>query len=674
MSDEARNTLRAWLGITTLEDALADHAGRIRALELAPAPPDHTPDITALQGKAADHEARLRVLELAPPPIIVPPDDPVPPEPDPIITPPPAPPPSGWVARATTPPTPVRWWDPASGSDSNDGLTRATAWKSLPYAAAQTLSASGPNVLGVVPKTYTVATTGSVAVNHGSTSSPSWRYYMAALENVHAPAENRLWIMAPEAQEREAIFLTGGIGALRIKGCSYITLWGLTARSADDANADRANSVIGCGGSSHIHTIRCLVSKANNAGNQSCFGNTNSQYAYLEECEAYDTYRHLYAFQNADHFHVRRCYGNGRSAVALAGADYSAGSFFREVNAYRARWGLYENCVLEGEAIHPIQADFRTQGVVGHGHLFYGGIMFGAGRAFPTFYRKAGSHYLLKFKHMVALEHRSGTWNSLATDTKYGSDFAWFENFTIVNGTGGAIRADTGSFDGRGAAEYEALTGEAPITWRTQHKNHVVWGNAFGYVELKNTGLQRTLSHSLFYDNGGTAPWGGSIEAGKTYSDAVLVSNIFTNSLNTNPAWGTFGVGTDKSVVFVPSGHPVLEGAGDGVGIDGNMGATILYRHEGNVNASAPPTENLTDKPLWNPATGQFPHGAVIAGHNDQDAAGAYNANRSLHTFHTRIGMASATVLAAAYPSDDPVPPDHRTRYLSPVGHDDAEH
>ena len=39
MSDEARNTLRAWLGITTLEDALADHEARLRVLELAP-PPD----------------------------------------------------------------------------------------------------------------------------------------------------------------------------------------------------------------------------------------------------------------------------------------------------------------------------------------------------------------------------------------------------------------------------------------------------------------------------------------------------------------------------------------------------------------------------------------------------------------------------------------------------------
>ena len=35
MSDQARASLREWLGITTLGDVTVSHAGRIRALESA---------------------------------------------------------------------------------------------------------------------------------------------------------------------------------------------------------------------------------------------------------------------------------------------------------------------------------------------------------------------------------------------------------------------------------------------------------------------------------------------------------------------------------------------------------------------------------------------------------------------------------------------------------------
>ena len=45
-----------------------------------------------------------------------------------------------------------------------------------------------------------------------------------------------------------------------------------------------------------------------------------------------------------------------------------------------------------------------------------------------------------------------------------------------------------------------------------------------------------------------------------------------------------------------------MKRAGDG-GAD--IGATILYRYQDGV---------LTNMPLWNPTTGKFPHGALVAG------------------------------------------------------------
>jgi len=52
-------------------------------------------------------------------------------------------------------------------------------------------------------------------------------------------------------------------------------------------------------------------------------------------------------------------------------------------------------------------------------------------------------------------------------------------------------------------------------------------------------------------------------------------------------------------------------------GIDGDkngedIGANIPYRYQDGV---------LTEQPLWNPATGESPHGAIVAGVNDVSGA-----------------------------------------------------
>jgi len=569
--------------------------------------------------------------------------------------PPPPPPPGTWVERATTPPTPVRWWDPKDGSDSNDGTTPAKAWKTLNHAITNTLLAPGANVIGVVAKTYTTTDTGT------STDTLSGGTCMVSVKNIKAPANNRLWIVAPESQEREAIFLTGGHGGLYFEYCENISLWGLTVKGA--TNHDAPNTVVSLFSTQRsvsMHAYRCLATDCNLARDQSCFGNQYGQYAYYEECEAYSFFRHAFSFVFADHCHVRRCYANARGAVATANnPSYSAGAYHREgVNGYRARFHLVENCIFEGLTQVSVQCQYiDSLGGVwanrGYNQLWLGGLTYGAHRLLPNMWRRSGTHWQNLFKHWVMVAPHANNSDTGALDQQYGTDFARYQNCTVVNSTqGGGIRGDTGNHDGSGATEYQQITGEAPVTWRVRHKNHVIWGNKWAYREARNTGLQRYLSHCLLYGNGGTDPWTNISEAtSKKFTDADLVTHVFTDSLNVDPEWGTYGVGADKSVVFVPHNHPTLAGAGDGVGIDGHMGATVLFRYEGNVNEGAFPTENLTSTPLWNPTDGRFPVGAVIAGYNDQDSAGDHAINRSAHTFYQRMGMDSATVRAAAYPT-----------------------
>jgi hypothetical protein len=60
-----------------------------------------------------------------------------------------------------------------------------------------------------------------------------------------------------------------------------------------------------------------------------------------------------------------------------------------------------------------------------------------------------------------------------------------------------------------------------------------------------------------------------------------------------------------------------------GVGKNGeDIGANILYRCQDGV---------LTEQPLRDPATGEFPHGAIVTGVNDVPGASAFNVHQRLH-------------------------------------------
>ena len=71
--------------------------------------------------------------------------------------------------------------------------------------------------------------------------------------------------------------------------------------------------------------------------------------------------------------------------------------------------------------------------------------------------------------------------------------------------------------------------------------------------------------------------------------------------------------------LWLPDASPLK-----GAGLNGaDIGATILYRYKNGV---------LTNVPLWNPTTGEFPHGALVAGVNDV-------AGQSLFDVHKRLNV-----------------------------------
>lgn len=104
--------------------------------------------------------------------------------------------------------------------------------------------------------------------------------------------------------------------------------------------------------------------------------------------------------------------------------------------------------------------------------------------------------------------------------------------------------------------------------------------------------------------------------------------NSFKNLRNYYPS-SDISWGTHKTVdpllgsclVWIPDSSPMK-----GAGINGkDIGANILYRYENGLQ---------TTLPLWNPSTGEFPHGAIVKGINDV-------LGQSLFDVHKRLNVNS---------------------------------
>ena len=77
-----------------------------------------------------------------------------------------------------------------------------------------------------------------------------------------------------------------------------------------------------------------------------------------------------------------------------------------------------------------------------------------------------------------------------------------------------------------------------------------------------------------------------------------------------------------------------------GAGTNGeDIGANILYRYQDGI---------LSDVPLWDPSTGEFPHGALVKGINDV-------AGQSLFDVHKRLNVNSnGCTFPVGYGKGDP--------------------
>ena len=126
----------------------------------------------------------------------------------------------------------------------------------------------------------------------------------------------------------------------------------------------------------------------------------------------------------------------------------------------------------------------------------------------------------------------------------------------------------------------------------------------------------------FFCDGMVTSSWSGNHMNAFAHS----LQNFGPGSATTPPYSNPHGAWNNASeidprlganMVHVPAASPMWLPSGECIG------ATILYRYEGGA---------LTTQPLWDPATGAFPHGTLVPGVNGPlDGRGIANVHRRLN-------------------------------------------
>lgn len=476
-------------------------------------------------------------------------------------------------------PDPAAWPAPThyiapDGSDANPGTSPDAPWRTFDHAIAQLRPG---DALGVMDGVYEPQTTGLIHVDCTAG---------AAKGTAEAP------ITVRAVNQRQATLRSDGIvTAINARGAEYWDFFGFVATGAD-READRGNyHVVGIDNSRFISVKRCVIAHANRTGwnaNNQLHSIRYSTDVMVEECEYYGHHRHALSLWKSHNCTARRNYINPRHHRGPDARGDEAIVF------YQSSWCIAENNISEGFNLgFQAHGGVTFDGLPGGSHnQFLGNISIDAYNATRTDSRLK-PHDEIKpavgnvFRDFLVLRpQRFGIWLSSTTDTLV-------ENATVIDGASDGFVADE-----RGDGPCEDVPGGCSFTLR----NSLIAGCEGAGV--RTTYPQWLVQYCVVTDNGGgdfVTEGGGEVRHALDLQQAGI------------------GLGEGQCAVYVPDGSAL-----SGAGADGaDVGANVIYRYiDGEI----------TDEPLWDPATGEFPHGATVRG-----ISGI--AGDSVFDVHTRLNV-----------------------------------
>ena len=378
--------------------------------------------------------------------------------------------------------------------------------------------------------------------------------------------------------ERKALIAGDGLSnAVDVKNVSFWNFEGLRVKSAQNQSATGTNgNVIKVWDSTNLQFRRLLLTHNNRWLNTHLLALIRCEHVLVEESEFYYYHRHAIDVGKTNNSVFRRLYGNSRGHANLSGGFRSGWPNHGEVlvTIYPGSNNIVENSISEGNSmVVDIQA---TSASVNN-----------------------------KFLGLISLNDDMGaTLRARGTGSGKMAHDTQFENFLVVNPKNHGLYA-------RG-------------TKNTKVTNASLIGGKIGFIADWQYGREGDGVYSAFLTN---------VLAMNTSSSGVRTIdhdnwlykyiNFFNNNLDFN---SDKYIRDDKALepkmgtckVFIPKNSP-LKGKGEG-GAD--IGANILYRYE---------KGKLTDQPLWDPRTGEFPHGALVRGVNDIPGSSLFDVHKRLN-------------------------------------------
>ena len=475
----------------------------------------------------------------------------------------------------------VTYYLSPAGDDSNPGTTPARPWQSF----EKVLNASKPLRAGdavvLLDGTYTRQTTGLPHVDcrtdgnarNGTPGQP---------------------IVIRAQNERQAVLQSDGHAAgFAMEGCSWWRVEGLRAASCDADAPQNGGYPVRLSKVDHVTLKRLLGSHNNRRQNTHVFAVEDSTNVLLEECEAYFFHRHAFSIWRSRFVTIRRCYANSMRYGELGCCSSIDNRAYGDeaFSLYGTSDSIIENSISENEAngfqIHGIASPIDPSGSGGRNNRILGSVSLGDSVPLLVSSRMVGGTYH-NAEGTVIRDFIAANMSGAGIYVR-GAAGTLVEHATLYGSRGaGGLVADGGDPGLGGSCASSNPAGCSLIARTVLSLGHrhghgfLVSGHENWLIEWSNASRNRV-------DYGWPEP---------SEDDAGHIRHSRTVDAP------EMGLGSGQCLIRIPEGS-ALKRAADGAR---DIGATIVHRYRDG---------NLTGQSLWDPATGAFPCGAVVAGIND---------------------------------------------------------
>ena len=484
-----------------------------------------------------------------------------------------------------------------TGSDSNNGLSSGTPFLTFAHALDPSRASCG-DTLNLLDGTYGDGTsTGKISLVGKICAST-------------APLTIRA------LNQRQARINDNGTGvAIQLtSSTAYIIFDGIVANSTNNSAEMTGNGrPFRALSTNHITIKNSLFLNPNKYGNAAVVIFEQSSDALVEDTEVYDFHRHAIGFVTSQRMVARRVYGHPRTGVISGGypPGETPGTADALVSFYPCFNCVLENGIAEGAMYLTEMNATYNQSILMKDTKILGSICLNCSDGNGIFPQGRDVVDLNHSPQNITIEHNALVgFSSLNDGIKNQDGVNMVINRNTIIGTGSSgpgIETRDGANVGVSAAQMSF----------TMTRNIVVNRGGTGFLNTHTPGSW-SGDHNWSFNNG-------------TAFNAALRSNWGANSTTADPQLG-------NCKVWAPDGSAAkVAGAG----------ANILYRYNNGV---------LTNVPLWDPTTGEFPHGSIVAGVNDVAGKSLFDVHKRLNvntngcSFPANYGQASTDAQAPEAP------------------------